>query len=312
MSGRDDDNNNNNVTDNYSEKLLLAIRVVNDERVKLLLQEGANINQKDKRGNTALHYAAKHGFAEMVTLLLDNKANINQPNNNGWTPLWVAAETGKIEVVKLLLDNGANANPVDTEGNTPLHYAAYNGHTETCKLLLENGAGVNQANEYEETPLHQAAERGKIEVAKLLLDNEANIHAEDKYGYTPLYKAARKGHTEIVKLLLDNGYLTNLNEIEKSRVPRGFEGVKTCIICMESFSFPNPNLLINHLIVRTPCGHLFHKECLQRWMNMDQNPTCPKCREPLIIGVNQMGNHFFGNDKDGYRLCKNIVNNLKF
>ena len=135
-----------------------------------------------------------------------------------------------------------------------------------------------------------------------------------------MYNAASKGHTEIVKLLLDNGYLTNLNEIEKSQVPRGFEGVKTCIICWKSFSFEKPYYLINHLIVRTPCGHLFHKECLQRWMNIKEeeeendaiDPTCPICREPLIIGVNQMDNHFFGNDKDGYRLCKNIVNNLKF
>ena len=269
MSGRDDDNNNNNVTDNYSEKLFQAVIELNAERVKLLLREGANINQKNERGNTALHYAA---------------------------------ERGKIEVVKLLLDNRADPNPVDTRGNTPLHYAANNGYPETCKLLLENGANVNQANRYGWTPLHYAAERGKIEVAKLLLDNEANIHAKDKYGYTPLHQAALKGHTEIVKLLLDNGYITNLNEIEKSRVPRGFEGVKTCTICMESLS--------SNLFVRTPCGHLFHRECLRTWMT--RSPTCPQCREPLIIGVNQMGNEFFGNDTDGYRLCKNIVNNLKF
>lgn len=41
-----------------------------------------------------------------------------------------------------------------------------------------------------------------------------------------------------------------------------------CAICCEIDAIPN--------LFRTTCGHVFHKNCLQRWCN--HNDTCPNCR----------------------------------
>eukprot|EP00403_Amphidinium_massartii_P032336 CAMPEP_0178445558 /NCGR_PEP_ID=MMETSP0689_2-20121128/40251_1 /TAXON_ID=160604 /ORGANISM="Amphidinium massartii, Strain CS-259" /LENGTH=220 /DNA_ID=CAMNT_0020070157 /DNA_START=324 /DNA_END=987 /DNA_ORIENTATION=- len=46
-----------------------------------------------------------------------------------------------------------------------------------------------------------------------------------------------------------------------------------CSICSEAFGPDVP-------IKRTPCGHLFHKECLGNWLG-NYGRSCPLCRENL-------------------------------
>lgn len=47
-----------------------------------------------------------------------------------------------------------------------------------------------------------------------------------------------------------------------------------CTICLTQFE---PESEINHL----SCGHLFHKVCLEKWLDY-WNITCPLCRAPLM------------------------------
>ncbi|KAL5581681.1 hypothetical protein UlMin_014123 [Ulmus minor] len=47
-----------------------------------------------------------------------------------------------------------------------------------------------------------------------------------------------------------------------------------CSVCLSQFE---PESEINHL----SCGHLFHKVCLEKWLDY-WNITCPLCRTPLL------------------------------
>lgn len=47
----------------------------------------------------------------------------------------------------------------------------------------------------------------------------------------------------------------------------------TCSICMCDIEYPGDDYMI------TPCDHVFHSECLKKWM--DIKPECPVCRSPL-------------------------------
>ena len=47
-----------------------------------------------------------------------------------------------------------------------------------------------------------------------------------------------------------------------------------CSVCLSQFE---PESEINHL----SCGHLFHKVCLEKWLDY-WNITCPLCRTPLM------------------------------
>ena len=61
-----------------------AVEKNNYELTCLLMDHGASSTIGDKRGLTALHYAARYGFKELVKLLLANGADINLRDNNGF------------------------------------------------------------------------------------------------------------------------------------------------------------------------------------------------------------------------------------
>ena len=90
--------------------------------------------------NADLRTAAREGNTGTVELLLDRGANIEAKDRWGQTPLLLAAWRGNTETVELLLDRGANIEAKDIRGLTPLLLAAKEGNTETVELLLDRGA----------------------------------------------------------------------------------------------------------------------------------------------------------------------------
>jgi len=44
-----------------------------------------------------------------------------------------------------------------------------------------------------------------------------------------------------------------------------------CVICTEIFA-------ANSQISAVHCGHLFHEDCLAKWLNNSGQKTCPQCR----------------------------------
>ena len=81
--------------------------------------------------NTALHKAAGGGHIEVVRFLVENGADVNARDKGDDTALHDAAFEGHIEVVRFLLENGA-----DVTG--ALHEAADRGHLEVMRFLVEN------------------------------------------------------------------------------------------------------------------------------------------------------------------------------
>ena len=56
--------------------------------MRILLDVGkANVNAKNNRSNTTLHYAASGGHIEAATLLIERGAEINPINDSNQTPL---------------------------------------------------------------------------------------------------------------------------------------------------------------------------------------------------------------------------------
>ena len=141
-----------------------------------------------------LHEAASAGDIDKVKMLLDTGADLHGRNADGETALITAANKGRIDIVKLLLDKGADVNAQATGGDLPkataLVYAAANGYVEIVELLLDKGADIeatftNKVGNVTGTPLVAAAFSGNPYLIKVLVSRGANIEKAigSWYGY---------------------------------------------------------------------------------------------------------------------------------
>lgn len=108
---------------------------------RLLQDPRLKIDQKDKDGWTALHWASWSGLDRLSEMLIEKKADINNKEDNGFTPLMLAAMRGNIQVAALLLEKGADMNAVNKFGKTALQLAeegaaAYQGSFKLTKTKV--------------------------------------------------------------------------------------------------------------------------------------------------------------------------------
>lgn len=66
---------------------LAAKSCLDSTAILALLEGGAELEAKDRRGQTALHYAAQNSRAAAVSALVDAGANVNAADREGRTPL---------------------------------------------------------------------------------------------------------------------------------------------------------------------------------------------------------------------------------
>ena len=114
----------------------------------------------DRLGRTELHYAANEGSLERVRALLDAGADAGLTDDNGWTPLHFAAQAQAPLICEALLAAGAPVDPPDAHGNTPLWRATFEARDrgETIALLRAYGADPRRANAHGVSP-HLASGR---------------------------------------------------------------------------------------------------------------------------------------------------------
>jgi ankyrin repeat protein len=80
--------------------LYRAVDDGNIECVRKILEAGADVNEADSSGFTALHVAARNGNLEVVELLVEHKANVNARLDRGLTPTYLASREGRTNVVR--------------------------------------------------------------------------------------------------------------------------------------------------------------------------------------------------------------------
>ena len=192
------------------QELVVAARAGDQERVRSLLFSGAEVNERDEEGATALMFAALRSDEAMVQALLAAGADPNLRDANGETALLLGAAHG-VEIVRALLAAGANPNLADGEGQTALLVAAET-QPESVRLLIESGADVTHRDEFGVSALTIAEASHASEIAALLRAAGAMSSLEDR-----LHDAIREGDQDAVRRLIAegadvNGFDTSLYE----------------------------------------------------------------------------------------------------
>lgn len=126
--------------------------VFNVENLEILLGHKFSVNEKNGKNTTILmEIIDSEDFEnrlEAVKLMIGRGANVNDKNDNGWTALAFAAKHNLLEIAELLIKNGADVNVNGTyygdegafSGNVALLCSIYNGNKAMRKLLKDNGA----------------------------------------------------------------------------------------------------------------------------------------------------------------------------
>lgn len=185
--------------------LVFAAREDCLECAKLLLDAGADVNQRTRYGWTALLVATQNRHYKLSAYLLDRGANPRIANNGGWSPLYLATDNRNIEsgdypvrtpdmdhldFIKLLLAKGADVNArVCGTASTPAKCSGDSTETRTnftMQWLFEDGA----------TPFLRAAQSGDITLMKLLLAQGASPKIFTAHNVTPLAVASGIGWVE--------------------------------------------------------------------------------------------------------------------
>ena len=90
---------------------------------KYIEKNSNNINKTDQFGNTLLHIAAKYAKNDFLLYLLDFPIDLEKRNKKGWTAMHFAAMGTNLSTLALLIDAGANVEPYGKD--SPLHLAVY-------------------------------------------------------------------------------------------------------------------------------------------------------------------------------------------
>ncbi|MCA8936180.1 MAG: ankyrin repeat domain-containing protein [Planctomycetes bacterium] len=218
--------------------------MVRDSRcLKLLLEHGANPDQKDEGGSAPIVYALLNNRTENLVCLLEAGASQANVGLNGMSALAAAANLDRPECAEVLLDHGAN--PLESAGpfGTPLHMASgsmledssemmslflrylppdarmdqtdSHGWTplarammfyspKAAKLLLNAGADPRNCVSKDESVVHMAARCDDVELLQRILESGGVVDAPDRNGQTALHEVAENGNAELAELLLNN------------------------------------------------------------------------------------------------------------
>ena len=150
--------------------------------------------------------AARNRDQDTVRRLVDDGANLTTKDLDGETPLHLAVHNNDKSMVQFLLEKGADPEAIAANGNKPLYNAAASGYFDIAQILLGFKASVEAFNvEEQRTSFYQAVENGHFEVAGFLLQNGADIDARSPTGLTPLFCAIQRGDVDFVEYLLEHG-----------------------------------------------------------------------------------------------------------
>jgi ankyrin len=191
------------------------------DKMRLLIDRGADVNAKSKVRFTALMVAAQYqGSDAAMNLLLDRGARValaegeEAPVFNA-NAFFIASYAGNARILKRLAAAGANANLpmllIGTSRETPMLGAFKFGDMDVATALLDLGAPVDFADGNGITMLGRTVLNHDLPMARMMIARGADVNHVDKLGMTPLLWASAIdfGDTAMIDLLIAAGARTD-------------------------------------------------------------------------------------------------------
>ncbi|ENU1226854.1 MULTISPECIES: ankyrin repeat domain-containing protein [Providencia] len=182
----------------------------NLQAVKSLVEQGANIEQRDLRQRTALMAATHENRVDVARYLIERGADVNAKDNMQDSPYLYSGARGLQDILLLTLKNGADLKSTNRYGGTALIPAAERGHVTTVKTLIDAGVDVDHVNRLGWTALIEAIILGDgsdkyAQIVTELIKGGADVNLADGSGISPLTLAKSKGYRNLIEILERSG-----------------------------------------------------------------------------------------------------------
>ncbi|KAG0263446.1 hypothetical protein DFQ27_001775 [Actinomortierella ambigua] len=198
--------------------------------ISILLHEGYNPMAQTTDGATPLHVLVQEQpqALDSIRLLVDNGANVNHRTKKGLSVLHTLAHSyrpGCLEAMKLLVSYGADVKAISTHGWSVMHtFARYNSDPYDCiKYLIEHGVSVHSQTDEKCTVLHALARcifkgeytresKDMYKTLKLVVEHGVDVNATTVKGWTALHYTAKDNPqpVEAMAYLLQKGADVNV------------------------------------------------------------------------------------------------------
>ena len=189
--------------------LHFASNTSNLRLIRLLIQEGGDVNAQDEDGETPLHWAmATDDNYEVARLLIENGADLANNTVDESTPLHTYFNSTVAQV--LLRNDWIEETLSNSQGMSIVHFLAWS--SKSTSKLLEKGvthtaAGLWSVDGFGRTCLHLAASRGNLEILEYLLKRASltEVRRADNEGRTALHYTVQNKRLKTVDMLLSRG-----------------------------------------------------------------------------------------------------------
>lgn len=166
--------------------------------IRYFISKGVDLDKPDNDGNTPLmNAAAANSETEVVTLLANKVKDINQKNKKGVSALAFAVKSNTPEIVKLLLDKGADVKTVDAVGDNLAAYLIQSYTTQKqeafeakINILQQKGFDILTPQKNENTLYHLAVAKNDLSLVKFIDTYKVDLNTKNKEGMTALHKAS--------------------------------------------------------------------------------------------------------------------------
>eukprot|EP00879_Flechtneria_rotunda_P023659 GHRR01025035.1.p1 GENE.GHRR01025035.1~~GHRR01025035.1.p1 ORF type:complete len:367 (+),score=93.31 GHRR01025035.1:398-1498(+) len=200
------------------------------DKVRLMLQQGCDVDRADYDGRTGLMLAAGRGHNTVLQLLLVAGATVNKADHLKGCALLEAVKAGHDDAIQLLLRSGAQLMLPEVMIAAHLCTAVSDGDNQLLKRLLTAGATVDASDYDRRTALHIAAADANLPAVKLLIETgSADSLAKDRWEQTPLDEARKAAAIPIVEYL--NGRVAGASRLQWLH---GHVVLVSCIMCAVS------------------------------------------------------------------------------
>lgn len=183
----------------------VAVSFALEDVLEALLRDvlGLDLNARDKKGKTALHWAAESGLAVCARLLLAAGADIKAQDSKNYTALYKASAFGHASIVEMILKHDKTAKLETREIMCAIR--------SNQKLVVETyiRAAPNPTDRANLTLMRSSA-LGKPDIIELAISLGASANVEDKKGRTPLLVAVDNGCSTAAQALITAGASTTV------------------------------------------------------------------------------------------------------